>query len=197
MSSIPGAELRSQLVLLLRRLRPDAVLSYNPWGHYDRNPDHRKVAFAVGEAIWLSGFANAHPEHVEAGVTPWRVPHAYFSQRSDYGKGYEPNVAIELNAAQVARKARAYWLHRNVRLRPSTGRSIRAALDAQGLEIPELAGLDDEQATQKLQEWHMEWISRRRGEENGVEFAEVFYQVGEWRAVPGLARYLEENVQPR
>ncbi|MBI1355572.1 MAG: hypothetical protein GC160_14610 [Acidobacteria bacterium] len=197
MSSIPGNELRTQLILLIRELKPDIVMSYNPWGHYDRNPDHRKVARAVGEAIWLSGFATVNPEHAEVGAPPWRVPHAYFSQRSDYGKGYEPNVAIELNAEQVARKGRAYWLHRNVRLNPATARSIRAKLDAQGLEIPELEGLDDEKATEKLQEWFMEWISRKRGEENGVEFAEVFFHVGEWRAVPGLRRYLEENVQPR
>lgn len=197
MSSIPVTELQSQLILLLRQIRPDVVMAYNPWGHYDRNPDHRMVSHAVGEAIWLSGFAGVHPEHSEVGVEPWRVPHAFFSQRSDYGKGYEPNVAVELNAEQVARKARAYWLHRNVRLQPATGASIRAALDAQGLEIPELNGLNDTDATQKLQEWFMEWISRQRGEENGVEFAEVFFHVGEWRSWPGLSEYLEESVQAK
>ncbi len=197
MSSIPINELRGQLILLLRKLKPDVVMAYNPWGHYDRNPDHRMVSHAVAEAIWLSGFANSHPEHAEVGVAPWRVPHAYFSQRSDYGKGYEPNVAIELNEEQVARKARAYWLHRNVRLRPSTAISIRAALDAQDLEIPELAGLSDLDATQKLQEWHMEWVSRQRGEENGVPWAEVFFQVDEWRAWPGLSPYINENARAK
>jgi len=197
MSSIPVDELSGQLILLLRQIKPDVVMAYNPWGHYDRNPDHRMVSHAVGAAIWLSGFANVHPEHAEAGAPPWRVPHAYFSQRSDYGKGYEPNVAIELNEEQVARKARAYWLHRNVRLNPATARSIRAALDEQGMEIPELRGLDDTKATEKLQEWFMEWISRQRGEENGLAFAEVFFHVGEWRSWPGLSQYLEENVESR
>ena len=197
MTSIPLEELRAQLILLIRELRPAVVMAYNPWGHYDRNPDHRMVARAVGEAVWLSGFANVHPEHAEVGAAPWRTPHVYYSQRSDYGKGYEPNIAIELNAEQVRRKARSYWLHRNVRLRPETGRAIRQALDEQGLELPELAGLSDEEATQKLQEWFMESTSRQRGEENGVEFAEVFFHVGEWRCWPGLSEWLEENVEPR
>jgi LmbE family N-acetylglucosaminyl deacetylase len=85
MSSLPLIELREQLTLLIRKLRPDVVMSYNPWGHYDRNPDHRFVAQAVGEAAWLSGLANVHPDHADLGLTPHRVPYLYFSQRSDYG----------------------------------------------------------------------------------------------------------------
>jgi LmbE family N-acetylglucosaminyl deacetylase len=193
MDSIPIHELRAQLILLIRRLRPDAVMAYNPWGHYDRNPDHRMVARAVGEAVWLAGFANVYPEHAKLGLRPFRVPYRYYSQRSDYGKGYEPNIAIELNESQVARKAKSFWLHRNVRLRPETGRSIRRALDERGLKIPELEGLSDEQATQKLQEWSMEWISAKRGSENGVKYAEVFYFMGEWHDLPGLREYLNRN----
>jgi LmbE family N-acetylglucosaminyl deacetylase len=193
MDSIPLNELRAQLILLIRELRPDAVMAYHPWGHYDRNPDHRVVARAAGEAVWLAGYANAYPEHFKLGLRPHRVPYRYYSQRSDYGKGYQPNIAIELNASQVARKAKSYWLHRNVRLNPETARGIRQALDERNLKIPELEGLGDEEATQKLQEWSMEWISAKRGSENGVKYAEVFSFMDEWRHLPGLREYLRQN----
>jgi LmbE family N-acetylglucosaminyl deacetylase len=197
MDSVPLNELRAQLILLIRQLRPDAVMAYHPWGHYDRNPDHRIVASAVREAVWLAGYANAYPEHFKLGLKPHRVPYRYYSQRSDYGKGYEPNIAIELNESQVARKAKSYWLHRNVRLRPETARGIRQALEQRGLKIPELDGLDDEQATQKLQEWSMEWISAKRGRENGVKYAEVFYFMDEWHDLPGLREHLRKNAVAR
>ncbi len=193
MDSIPLVELRAQLILLIRQLRPDAVMAYNPWGRYDRNPDHRIVARAVGEAVQLSSFANVQTEHGDVGLEPHHVPWVYYSQRSDYGKGYEPNVAVEISASQLARKKRAYWLHRNARVRPRSAANIRRALDDRGLRIPELEGLDDEQAAIQLQEWFMVWISAKRGEENGVPYAEVFFFADEWRAWPGLAGYLNES----
>ncbi|MCB1018810.1 MAG: PIG-L family deacetylase [Bryobacterales bacterium] len=196
MSSLPILELRAQLILLIRKLRPDVVMAYNPWGRYDRNPDHRFVAEAVGQAVWLSGMANVHPEYADLGLEPYRVPYLYFSQRSDYGKGYEPNVAIELTEAQVQRKAVAYRLHANVRVSAAAGRAILDALDARGLEIPELKGLSDEDAHKKLQEWRMFSISAKRGRENGLKYAEVFYFLDEWRAWPALADYLETNARP-
>jgi LmbE family N-acetylglucosaminyl deacetylase len=197
MSSLPSLELRAQLILLIRKLRPDVVMSYNPWGHYDRNPDHRFVAQTVGEAVWLSGMANVNPEYADLGLEPYRVPFLYFSQRSDYGKGYEPNIAIELTEAQVQRKAEAYRLHENVRVSASAGRAILHALDERGLVIPELNGLSDEEAHQKLQEWRMFSISAKRGRENGLRYAEVFYYLDEWRSWPGLADYLHENARPK
>ena len=193
MDSIPVNELRSQLILLIRELRPDAVLAYNPWGHYDRNPDHRIVAHSVGQAVQLSGYANVHPEHGDIGLEPHFVPWVYYSQRSDYGKGYQPNIAVEITPDQLARKQRAYWLHRNARVRPQSAAAVRRALDAKGLRIPGLEGLDDEAAAIQLQEWFMEWISAKRGKENGVPFAEVFYFADEWRAWPGLDEYLMRN----
>lgn len=197
MDSIPAGELRAQLILLLRRYRPDIVLSYDPWGHYDRNPDHRKVSRAVADAIAQAGYANAHPEHLAAGLRPHRVPYVFYAQRFDYGRGHQPNVAVELTENQMARKARAYWLHRNVRVHPASARAIREALEARRLRVPELDGLSDEQAAIKMQEWLMYWISAKRGRENGVRYAEIFYFLDEWDPWPGLKEYLRANVVNR
>jgi LmbE family N-acetylglucosaminyl deacetylase len=193
MDSIPANDLRAQLILLLRRFRPDVVLSYDPWGHYDRNPDHRRVSRALADALAQAGYANTHAEHLALGLKPHRAPFVFYAQRFDYGKGHEPNVAVELTESQVARKARAYWLHRNVRVNPASARAIRQALDARGLRVAELDGLNDEEAAIKMQEWLMYDVSAKRGRENGVPYAEVFYFIDEWDHLPGLKDYLREN----
>jgi LmbE family N-acetylglucosaminyl deacetylase len=193
MDPTPHNEIRAQLILLIRKFRPDLVTSYLPWGHYDRNPDHRKVATAIGEAVWLAGFANVHPEHGKLGLRPYRVPYKFYSQRFDYGKGYEPNVIVELSESNVRRKARSFWVHRNVRLSGSTGRRMRALLKEQGLEIPELEGLSDIEAHARMQEWSMYDAARKVGGENGVEYGEMFSRLTEWHPWPGLKDYLESS----
>jgi LmbE family N-acetylglucosaminyl deacetylase len=118
MDSIPLPDLRAQYILLIRKFRPEIVMTYNPWGHYDRNPDHRKVARAAGEALWLSGFANVHPEHADIGLQPYRVPQVYYGHRDDYGLGHTTNFTLKLTESQLKKKTLAWWAHKNVRGEP-------------------------------------------------------------------------------
>jgi LmbE family N-acetylglucosaminyl deacetylase len=115
MSSIPLKELRANYILLLRKYRPDIVMTFDPWGHYDRNPDHRRVARAMGEAMWLAGLDNVHPEHADLGLKPFRPPHVYYGQRQDYGLGHTPNLSIKLTSEEQLKKGQAFWAHKNVR----------------------------------------------------------------------------------
>jgi len=193
MDPTPHNEIRAQLILLIRKYRPDLVTSYHPWGHYDRNPDHRKVAKAIGEGVWLAGFANVHPEHRKLGLKPHRVPYKFYSQRFDYGKGYEPNVVVELSESNIRRKARSFWVHRNVRLRGSTGRRMRQLLKDQGLAIPELDGLTDIEAHARMQEWSMYDAARKVGGEHGIEYGEIYAYLGEWHPWPGLRDHIDSN----
>ena len=193
MDPIPTQELRAQLILLIRKYRPDVVLGHDHWGHYDRNPDHRKVAWAMADAVWMAGHANVHPEHLSAGLRAHRVPYLFLKARVDYGRGHEPNAVVELNESQVARKQKAYSAHRNVYASPAMARSARKQLDADGLFIPELEGLNDQQAAVQIEEWHMEWISRKRGQENGLRYGEVYWFQDEFDHLPGMKNYIREN----
>jgi hypothetical protein len=78
---------------------------------------------------------------------------------------------------------------------PATARSIRAALARDNLYIPEFADLDDQEAAIRMEEWHMEWISRKRGGEAGVRYAEDYYFLDEFDHLPGLKDYLRNQVQ--
>src|SRR5262245_2096351 len=185
-ASIPLNELRTQLIFLIRKYKPDIVLGHNPWEHYQKNPDHRNVARAMVEAYWLAGYANVHPEQLKLGVTPHAASYLFGKARLDWGLGQTPNVAVELNENQVRRKAIAYQTHRNVYAHPSTARALRATLAREGLQVPEFANLDDQAAAVQMEEWYMEWISRQRGKQAGTQYAEDYYFLDEFDHMTGL-----------
>ena len=41
----------------------------------------------------------------------------------------------------------------------------------------------------------MEWISRQRGKQAGVKYAEDYYFMDEFDHLPGLKDYLQKNIQ--
>jgi len=192
---IPLNELRSQLIFLIRKYRPDVVLAHNPWEHYQKNPDHRNVARAIAEAHWLPGYANVNPEQLELGVQPHQASYLYLKARLDWGLGQRPNIAMELNEDQVRRKQKAYQTHRNVYAHPARARAMKATLAKENLYIPEFERMDDQEAAVQMEEWYMEWISRERGKQAGVRYAEDYHFVSEFDYLPGLKEYLEGSLQ--
>jgi LmbE family N-acetylglucosaminyl deacetylase len=192
---IPLDELRSQIILLIRKYRPDVVIGHDPWQHYQKNPDHRNVARALAEAYWLSGYANVNPEQLKAGLKPFQASYFYGKARLDWGLGHRSNVVIELNQSQVERKGRAYQTHRNVYANPATARAMKAALARRGLTVPEWEGVDDQQAAVEMEEWFMEWISRQTGQLAGVKYGEDYYFMDEFDALPGLKDYLKQSIE--
>jgi LmbE family N-acetylglucosaminyl deacetylase len=192
---IPLNELRSQLIFLVRKYKPDVILAHNPWEHYQKNPDHRNVARAIAEAYWLAGYANVNPEQLELGVVPHQASYLYLKARLDWGLGQRPNIAIQLNDDQVRRKQQAYQTHRNVYAHPARARAMKTVLARKNLYIPEFEQIDDQQAAIRMEEWYMEWISRERGKEANVKYAEDYYFVDEFDYLPGLKDYLQKNVR--
>ncbi|HZT30593.1 MAG TPA: PIG-L family deacetylase [Bryobacteraceae bacterium] len=195
MNPIPLDELRAQLILLIRKYRPDVVLGHDPWEHYQKNPDHRNVSRALAEAYWLAGYANVNPEQLKLGLKPWAASYYFGKARLDWGLGHRSNIAMELNESQVRRKEQAYQTHRNVYAHPDSARAMKAALAREHLYIPAWEGLDDQQAAVEMEEWYMNWISRVRGREAGVKYAEDYYFMDEFDYLPGLKDYLKHNVE--
>ena len=60
-------------IFLFRYLKADTVVSFNPWGHGEENPDHWKTGHAVEEAAWMAGVETDYHEHAEAGIQPHEV----------------------------------------------------------------------------------------------------------------------------
>jgi LmbE family N-acetylglucosaminyl deacetylase len=179
---------------LIRKYRPDVVLGHNPWEHYQKNPDHRNVGRAMAEAYWLADYANVNPEHLKLGLKPHQAWYLFGKARLDWGLGHHPNIAMELTESQVRQKQKAYQTHRNVYANPAMARSVKATLARENIYLPDIEGLDDQEAAVQMEEWHMEWISRVRGRQAGVKYAEDYYFIDEFDYLPGLKEYLEKNV---
>ena len=195
MNPIPLNELREQLIFLIRKYKPDVVLGHNPWEHYQKNPDHRNVARALVEAYWLAGQETVHPEHFKLGVQPHAAAHYYGKARLDWGLGQISNVAIELDESQVQKKERAIAAHRNVYHNPGAKRAIQTQLAARGQHVPEFEGVSDDDASDLILHWWMNWVSRETGRQAGVKYAEDFYHMGEFHHLPGLEAYIEANAR--
>jgi LmbE family N-acetylglucosaminyl deacetylase len=75
--------LRERFIYHVRRLRPYAVISFDPYGAYhEDNQDHVKVAQAVDETYWTAQFDKHHPEHFTEGLAPHGVYERwYFARR--------------------------------------------------------------------------------------------------------------------
>ena len=99
-------EIRHRLLMLFRFLRVDTVISFDPYGHYEENPDHELTAKAVEHACWMAGRQLDLPETKDMGLTPHFVREKYYSARGPQ----EANCLIDISTVWDAKKA-AVALH--------------------------------------------------------------------------------------
>ena len=126
MDNIARSELRARFIFLFRLLKADIVVTYDPWGGYEENPDHYVTSACVEAAAWMAGGAKDYPEHFAAGLSPYSVKEKYyfarFQQRVnrvvDIAPWVERKIDLNLeNKAQgpAGRTASVYahvWMHR-------------------------------------------------------------------------------------
>ncbi len=55
--------LRGRIMAMIREIRADIVMSWDPFAPYEEHPDHRHVAMATLEAAHFSGNPLFYPEH--------------------------------------------------------------------------------------------------------------------------------------
>ena len=80
----PSLQLRDCLVNVLRRLKPNIVVSLEPaqWpfdNFYLYHPDHRATALALYDAIYPAAGTASYVPEPDAGLPPHRVREVYFS----------------------------------------------------------------------------------------------------------------------
>ena len=54
------------------------MISFNPWGQLEGNPDHWVTGRAVEQACWMAAMANDFPEHLESGLETHAVLEGYY-----------------------------------------------------------------------------------------------------------------------
>jgi LmbE family N-acetylglucosaminyl deacetylase len=99
------AEFRAKLVRLLRKYRPDAVITHDPKLRYMGHRDHRIAGLVAMDAIFpYSRDALFYPEHQAEGLLGHKVKEVYFTGAED------PDVFIDISETFEI-KARAIRCH--------------------------------------------------------------------------------------
>jgi mycothiol S-conjugate amidase len=73
----PLEQVAGQLTALIRALRPQVVLTFNPYGGYG-HPDHIYLHYATHLAFKLAGDAARYPKQIAAGLAPWQPSKLYY-----------------------------------------------------------------------------------------------------------------------
>lgn len=74
-------EIRHRLITLFRFLKVDTVISFDPWGHYEENPEHYLTGKAVEAACWMAGRRLDLPELQDMRIDPHVVAEKYYVAR--------------------------------------------------------------------------------------------------------------------
>ncbi len=83
---------RKELALVIRRGRPDVVLTFDPWQRYQIHPDHRAVGMTALDAVAAARDHMYYPEQLVEGLQEHRVHNVYFFA-SD-----QPNYYVDITA---------------------------------------------------------------------------------------------------
>ena len=117
-------KLTEEATAIIRRIRPDVLLSVDPGEWYERwhKSDHRMAAFNTIDAVRAAEFWLYFPnEKLQQGLEPYRVPEMYFFYPSPQEANYFVNIddvaelKFEAAAKQVSQfepavtKYRADW----------------------------------------------------------------------------------------
>jgi LmbE family N-acetylglucosaminyl deacetylase len=172
LDAVSPLELRLRLIFLFRLLKVDTIVCYDPWSHYEENPDHYVTASAVEAACWMAGLTKDYPEHLDAGLSPHSVREKYYFARGpqyvnrvvDIGPYMDRKLA--LNALNVAQGPAG-----------QSGAQLRRRLRDQGLRLP-ILGNDDETANREYTRQFVLDRDTEIGKKFGLTYAEPYHYIG-------------------
>lgn len=78
LASVEQKVLVEELTYIIRRFRPDIVITFGPDGAYG-HPDHIAIGAATTEAVKLAGDDKQFPEHFWTGLSPHEPEQLYYS----------------------------------------------------------------------------------------------------------------------
>jgi LmbE family N-acetylglucosaminyl deacetylase len=189
MADVSLNELQCRLIFLVRLLKVDTVVCWDPWAHDEENPDHVQIARGVEAACWMAGRAHDYPEQFAAGLAPHAVREKYYyARRPEVNRVVDVSGVVEqIIDANRANRAKGPAGHHGSRL--------RAELARRGKKLP-LLGDDDVTADRN---YIREFILDRRralGQKHGVQYAEAFHHIGGGSRRSTVEEYVKKNAVP-
>lgn len=190
MDGASALELRARLIFLIRLLKVDTLFTFNPWGHWEENPDHWATARAVEAARWMAGMDKDYPEHFAAGLEPHAVTERYYWVAR---RGQPFNRVVDVTPT-IETKVAAISVNKSQGPGGSSGSALKAALARRNLRLPELDG-DNETADRQYIRRFVLAPDRDLGQKYGLEYAEPFYYFGPDK-VSDVEEYVRRNAVP-
>lgn len=182
-------ELRGRLIFLFRLLQVDTVISYDPWGRYEENPDHYVTAACVEAAAWMAAGDKDYPEHFAAGLKPHAVREKYYFARFDQRVNRVVDITstaerkIDVNLVNVTQGPAGF-----------NGSRLRKALAEKGQSLSLLGG-DDRTANREYIRQFVLSRDAEIGAKYGLKYAEQFHYIGLSR--DEIGDYVRSHVVPK
>lgn len=183
LDDVSRMEIRVRMIFLFRLLKVDTVLSYDPWGHYEENPDHYVTAQAVEAACWMAGDHLDFPEQFEVGLKAHSVSEKYYFARGpqlvnrvvDIGPTLDRKVALIRSCSNMINN----MVH-----------GVNDTLAAKGMKLPAFIPADSQSASDAFIQAAFVARDRSVGAKYGLEYAEEFHYIGPDRS---LDEYIQRN----
>ena len=170
MADISLNELICRLILIIRWVRADTVVSWDPWAPDEENPDHYILARGVEAACWMAGRPHDYPEQLATGLKPKQVQDKYYFAR-------RPEITRVVDiGGQVDKKIEAIRANRAQGPGGHLGSRLKAKLAERNLRLP-LLGNDDDTADRNYIREFVLSRDRELGRQYGIEYAEVFHYI--------------------
>jgi LmbE family N-acetylglucosaminyl deacetylase len=185
MDDVTRTEIRARLIFLFRLLKVDTIFSYDPWGHYEENPDHYVTAQAVEAACWMSGGNLDLPEHFAAGLKPHSVSEKYYFARGPQLVNRAVDIGPTFQAKLACLKSCKTMVTHMVR-------DLNDSLAERRLRLPALSG-SAEAAIDEYARVSLETHDRAVGRKYGLDYAEEFHYIGPDNS---LEDYISRNAVP-
>jgi len=189
MADISQNELQCRLIFLIRLLKVDTVVCWDPWAHDEENPDHWQIARGVEAACWMAGRAHDFPEQFAAGLSPQTVQEKYYyARRPEITRVVDVSGVVDqiIDANRANRAKGPAGIH---------GSQLKADLARKGRMLPLLGGDDVTADRNYIKQFT---LARRRtlGQKYGVGYAEAFHYIGPGPRRSAVDEYVDDNAVP-
>ena len=187
-------EIKGRLIFLFRLLKVDTLVCYDPWGHYEENPDHYVTAKAVEAARWMSGMRTDYPEQLEV-VNPHAVQEMYY-----FARGPQLVNRIVDTSKFIDKKIECNLVCKNQGAGGDSGAQLRKSLAESGKKLPILGNDDHTANINYIREFVLDMGSetlrgvpsdKKVGEKYGLQYAERFHYIGP--ATSKMEEYISKN----
>ncbi len=134
---------RAEITAVIRRLRPQLVLTFDPWRPYQLHPDHRAVGFTTLDAIIADRDPLYFPEQQRDGLTAHRVREVWLfaTENPDVWIDITETMEAKLHALQAHVSQTRDWAAVEARVRERARQAgaaygVRYAEVFKRLELP-------------------------------------------------------------